>query len=271
MADTEQERSRIRYLPMYGCVSTGVIYLAIGSIAMLSFLQYRDGGADESSMLAILNDFTIGKIFIWIILLGTLSYIVWRVYESIADPYEYGGSTKGIMRRIGIGLSASADALIAYAAIRVLLGTNDIQKSGQPTEEREMVAALLQEPYGRWLITGIGIVVMITAIIQFVYGYTSGYKERGDMKHYRKLIQTTIHILARIGYSARGIIIGIIGFFFIRAGLTENARHIVNTDKAFDFIGDEVGHVYFVLVALGTMCYGLFMFALGSTYSASKK
>jgi hypothetical protein len=42
----------------------------------------------------------------------------------------------------------------------------------------------------------------------------------------------------------------------------------VNTDKAFDFIGDQVGHVYFILVAVGTIFYGLFMFALGITYDA---
>lgn len=74
-----------------------------------------------------------------------------------------------------------------------------------------------------------------------------------------------------MGYTARAIILGIIGFFFIKSGLTDNARYIVNTDKAFDFIGDHVGHVYFIGVAIGTICYGLFMFALGVAYDTNSK
>lgn len=56
----------------------------------------------------------------------------------------------------------------------------------------------------------------------------------------------------------------------IKAGITENARYVVNTDKAFDFIGDHIGHVYFILVAIATTCYGLFMFIQGIAYDTDK-
>jgi hypothetical protein len=45
---------------------------------------------------------------------------------------------------------------------------------------------------------------------------------------------------------------------------------VVNTDKAFDFIGDDVGHLYFIMVAAGTICYGLFMFVFGWYYDTDK-
>lgn len=76
--------------------------------------------------------------------------------------------------------------------------------------------------------------------------------------------------MAWSGYIARGIILGIIGFFLVKAGTTENATDVVNTDKAFDFIGDHVGHLYFIVVALGTICYGIFMIILGITYNTDK-
>lgn len=34
--------------------------------------------------------------------------------------------------------------------------------------------------------------------------------------------------------------------------------------------GDHVGHVYFILVAIGTICYGIFMLAHGMAYDAEK-
>jgi len=250
-------------------MATGVMYAAIGIIAILSFLKLRYGGADEASMMAILAEYVVGKIIIYILLLGTLSYIVWRFYETITDPYEYGSGLKGGLKRAGIALSTIADILIIYAAIRVLIGSGHFQSNGQPQEERAMVYKMLQKP-GQWLVIGIGLVYMLTAIIQLWYGITKGYRERVDIERFSSVFRHAVHVLAWVGYAARGIILGIIGFFFLKAGFTENAHYIVNTDKAFDFIGDHVGHVYFILVAIATICYGVFMCIQGIAYDTDK-
>jgi hypothetical protein len=270
MNNKEKKRHFAHYLAIYGCVSTGLIYLGIGVIAILSFLKIKHGGADEGSLLAFLNNYLMGKVFVWIILLGTVSYIVWRIFETAKDPYGYGKDIRGISKRTGIALSATADALIAFTAIQVIVGTANIMEDGQPHELRQMVGNVLQESWGDWLIIGIGVITSITAIVQFIYGVTKGYRERLDIDHFSPRKKNIVHILAWGGYSARGIILGIIGFFFIKAGITEEAQHVVNTDKAFDFIGTYVGHVYFILVAVGTIFYGLFMFALGATYDSDK-
>lgn len=260
----------MHYLPVYGSISTGMIYVSIGVIAMLSFLKIRDGGADESSMIAVLNDFLIGKILVWIILLGTISYITWRLYETFTDPYGYGKNVKGVAKRTGIALSTIADVLIVYASIRVLLGTGNIQVNGEPKEEQEMVSSMLQLNLGNWLVIAIGLLILVTAMVQWIYGITQGYKERMDIYKFNRLVKNIIHFLAWAGYFARGIILGITGFFFIKAGILENARYVVNTDKAFDFIGDDIGHIYFILIAIGTICYGVFMFVQGLTYDPDK-
>lgn len=270
MQSREKKKSKVRFLPIYGCISTGLIYTGIGVIAILSFLKIKQGGADESSLLAFLNNYVIGKVVVWIILLGTVSYIAWRIFETIKDPYEYGKEAKGIALRTGIALSTIADAFIAYSAIQVLLGTGNIQENGQPEAQRQIVGHMLQQNQGDLLIISIGVIISVTAVIQFYYGITQGYRERLDIAQFSKGIKILINFLAWVGYTARGIILGIIGFFFIKAGILENARYVVNTDKAFNFIGDHIGHLYFILVAVGTICYGLFMFALGATYDTDK-
>jgi heme/copper-type cytochrome/quinol oxidase subunit 2 len=265
----KKRKTIIHYLPVYGCMATGLIYAAIGTIAILSFLKVRHGGADEASMMAILAKYVIGKIVIWIILLGTLCYIVWRFYETFTDPYDYGKNWKGIIKRAGIALSTVADILIVYAAVLVLLGGAHFQTSGEPQEEQGMVHKMLNDQ-GQWPVIAIGLVYLATAVIQLWYGITRGYRERVDIERFSTFFRHTVHVLAWAGYAARGVILGIIGFFFIKAGVTENAQHIVNTDKAFDFIGDHVGHVYFILVAIATICYGLFMIAQGIAYDTDK-
>jgi heme/copper-type cytochrome/quinol oxidase subunit 2 len=260
----------IHYFPVYGCMSTALIYIAVGAIAILSFLKIRHGGADESSMLAIINDFLIGKIVIVIILAGLLCYVIWRFYEAFSDPYRYGRTISGLTKRVGICLSTIVDMMIAFTAIRVLVGNNQIMLDGQPREEQEMVEALLDDTWGSTVVFVFGVVVVVVAALQLWYGITKGYKERIDLEHFNKPVQTITHIFAWIGYLARGVILGIIGFFLIKSGATADATVVVNTDKAFDFIGDHVGHFYFIAVAIGTICYGLFMVMMGIAYDIDK-
>ena len=265
----KSHKTYIRYLPVYGCFSTGIIYVAVGTIAILSFLKIKHGGADESSLMEFLNQYLLGKVLVWIILLGTIAYIVWRIYESISDPYKYGNKPKGRAMRMGLALSTIPDALISYSAITILFGLDHIREDGEPRAERDLVNELLQDP-GAWFIIAIGSIILITGVVQLIYGVTKGYKERIDIAHFTTWKKRVIHWLADIGYVARGVIVGIIGFFLIKAGITKKSEHVVNTDKAFDFIGDHVGHVYFILLAIGTICYGLFMFSLAIAYDVDK-
>ncbi|MDT0642454.1 DUF1206 domain-containing protein [Zunongwangia sp. F363] len=256
----------IRYLPIYGCISTGVIYVAVGVIAILSLLRIKQGGASENSFLLSLSNYTFGNVLVFLILLGMLSYFAWRIYESVKDPYKYGSNWRGLGHRAGICLSSLADGLIAYSAFMVLLGLSEFEETGRPEQQREMIGGMLHKNWGEWLVISLGIVIMGTALVQLFYGMTRGYRERLDIARYRKEWKKLIFLLAKIGYLCRGIILGIIGFFFIKAGFTDNEQYVVNTDKAFNFIGDHWGKLPFALVAVGTVCYGLFMFAMGFTY-----
>lgn len=271
MAESKEKKFFVHYLPIYGTVSTGLIYTAIGVIAILSFLQIKEGGADEGSLLAFLNSFLVGKILVWAILIGTLCFIAWRIFEAFKDPYNYGNHKIGIARRIGIGLSSIADVLIAYSAIMVLFGISNLQETGEPDEEREMVGSMLQEGWGDVAVISLGVIICITALVQFYYGVTRGYRERLDIKRFSDNTKSLIHFLAWIGYLGRGIIIGIIGFFFIKAGILEDAQQVVNTDKAFNFLGENVGHLAFIVVAIFTIAYGAFMLFMAVTYDTDNK
>ena len=270
MANSKNNNSIIHYLPIYGCFSTAIIYISVGVIAILSYFKVKDGGADESSFVAYLDKYFIGKIVIWIILLGTVSYIIWRLYESIKDPYGYGNQLKGIITRWGIAFSTIADALIVFSTIQILLGAGNIQQNGDPIEQRKIVHNMLETIYGQPLLIAIGSIIVITSLVQLFYGVTNGYKERMDTENFSKALRKCIPPLAWLGFISRGIIIGIIGIFFIKAAILHDSNFIVNTDKAFNYIGEHIGHFYFILVALGTICYGVFTITLGIAYDCDK-
>lgn len=270
MQNNKKRNFIIHYLPNFGCISTGIIYGAIGVIAILSFFKLKDGGADESSLMAFLNEFLIGKIVVLIILLGTVSYIIWRIYETITDPYGYGNKLKGLGQRTGIALSTVADFLIVLVAVQSLIGAGNIHENGQPEEQRRMVQSILQKEEGTLYVIGIGIIIAITALVQLIYGVTRGYKERLEVEELNTFMKRVVHFLGITGYFSRGIILGIIAYSYLKAGFMNSGQYVVNTDKAFDFIGDNIGHIPFLLIAAGTICYGMFMFALGVSYDIDK-
>lgn len=265
-----RNRYFIHYLPVLGCIATGIIYAAIGIIAILSFLKVKDGGADESSFINLLSKYFAGKILIGIILVGSVSYIIWRFFESVNDPYHYGNKAKGLAKRIGIALSSVADALIVFTAFQSIFGTSSEADNGLPTEERAMIKEVLQMESGKLIVMVLGAIVAFTAIVQLIYGFTGGYKERLESEKFKPLNAKIIHLLGLYGYLARGIIIGIIAFFYLKAGFENNAQLVVNTDKAFDFVGDNIGHLYFILLAAGTIFYGVFMFILSVAYDTDR-
>jgi hypothetical protein len=154
--------------------------------------------------------------------------------------------------------------------VRILLGAGNIQTDGRPIEEQAMVENMLNHNWGTAVVMTIAVAILTSALVQFFYGISQGYKERVEMDRRSKLITHSIHGLAWYGYFSRGVILGITGFFLLKSGIEENAKEVVNTDKAFDFIGDHVGHFYFILIAVGTVCYGLFMWVQAFLYDSDK-
>jgi hypothetical protein len=267
---TKKQKPIIQFLGRFGIVSTGIIYVAVGFIAILSFLRLKQGGADEGSFLVYIDKFLAGRILIGLILSGMTGYIVRRWYEAFADPYKYGNQFTGIAKRTATGLSSIADGLVAFSAIQALWMKPTIDETGIPTAQREAAGKLIQEGGSPFLIV-IGVIICIVALVQASYMIMGHYKERMNLKTAGKVKGTIINLLGWAGHISRGIIVGIIGYFLIKSGSRKNPMFVVNTDKAFDFIGDHIGHTEFIAVAIGTVCYGLFMFAYALYFQPGKK
>ena len=65
------------------------------------------------------------------------------------------------------------------------------------------------------------------------------------------------------GYVARGVVLLIIGYFFLRAALHHNANEAIGTKEAFSFLQHTFGSVLMGVVAAGLIGYGVFMFVKG--------
>ena len=65
----------------------------------------------------------------------------------------------------------------------------------------------------------------------------------------------------KFGYMARGVVWLLIGYLFLKAAKNANPEEAGGTGSAFQFL-EEASYGSFLLgaVALGLLCYGVFMF-----------
>lgn len=260
------KKTLLRTLTLIGCFSTGIIYGSIGVIALLSFLKLKNGGADENSFFVLLDGFALGRILNWVIIFGAVCFIIWRFYEAFQDPYKIGSDAKAILLRTGAAFSSGADAFIALSALQAIFGQQKAPVTGEPILQRNVVAGLLKTDWGPTVVFITALVLLLTALVLAFYGLSKRFTESIKTSDFTKGWIYVIHGIAYAGYLSRGVILGVIGFFYLKAAIERNSSYVVNTDKAFDFIGDHIGHVVFVLIAIGTICYGLYMFVLGLHY-----
>jgi len=267
-----QRRKRntlLRMLTIVGCFSTGVIYIAVGVIAILSFFKLKEGGADESSFFVLLNTCIAGRILNWLIVFGAVCFIIWRFYEAFKDPKGIGKDAKGILVRTGAAFSSGADAFIALSVLQALFAKQKTPITGVPVQQRQFGNHLLESETGRTVLIAAGVIILITALVLILYGLSKRFTESIRSRDFTKKEKYIIHGIAYAGYFSRGVILSITGFFLIKAAIKNNSSYIVNTDKAFDFIGDHIGHVWFIVVAIGTIAYGVYMFILGLHFEIS--
>lgn len=270
MAVKERHKHFVHLLARYGCFSIGMVYLLVGSIAVLSFLKMSEDAADEARMVEVIMDVPLGEVLLWSIVVGLGGYIVWRVFEAVTDPYEMGGDSFGLAKRTGIALSGFGYAMVAYTAIQIMMGNSE----GSEQETQFFIAEVFTWTGGRWLVGLSGLVTALTGLVQFYYVIKGNYIQRIHMDAFSAGWAKVVHSLAWAGFCARGVLLLVLGYFSIKAAIQVDPQEVGDTDSAFNFIGaggSTLGDIAFMVVAFGTIAYGIFMFVFGIFHQFKKE
>ena len=257
-----------RPLARLGCVAIGTVYVLIGVLALLALAGIFIEAADEDRLIHVLRNLPGGTVVVWAIIAGAAGYVVWRGIEAWTDPYEFGTNPHGLLVRTGIALSAVGYAVLAYSAARiaaapVVRGRGEVAEA----QRQQTIANVLTWPAGDWIVGATGVVLLVMGVGQAVLLLRRSYTIEINLEDRTPAVRRAIHALAWYGYAARGVIIALLGYFLLRGGLSEDASRVGDTDTAFDTIGGGlIGDSAFFVVAVGTVAYGVFMYACALFY-----
>jgi len=87
-------------------------------------------------------------------------------------------------------------------------------------------------------------------------------KEAGMNDKTQKLMISS----GRVGYTARGLVVGVIAYLTINAAITYDASKSGGTQDAFTFIQNEFGTIVLGIIAFGTLAFGVFLIIKASEH-----
>ncbi|WP_349017757.1 DUF1206 domain-containing protein [Rhizobium sp. 32-5/1] len=145
------------------------------------------------------------------IAVGLGGFIAWRLVQAFANADGHPNTVKGYTIRTGMLISGITHlGLATFAASQALSSGSGTQSGG----EEAISAWVIAQPFGRYLLAGVGLAVIGAGVAQIMKGYRHGYRKYMDIP---ATAGTVIDWICLYGLVARGVIFVITGTFFCYA------------------------------------------------------
>lgn len=247
----------IERLARAGFAAKGVVYLLIGTLALLAAAGAGGETTDTRGALGVLLRQPLGRVLLGLLAAGLAGYALWRAVTALADP-EAGGRTgwKRIVVRIGYAASAFAHAALAWEAARLALA---LGSAGGDDGARDRTADLMAAPLGPWLVGFVALALAGYAVAQIRRGLRGDIDRQLDLGRLGADERRLVVRAARTGLVARGVVFLIIGGFLAKAALEHDPSEAGGLREALHFLREQP-YAPFLLggVALGLAAYGAF-------------
>lgn len=250
----------VRKIARIGMFAKGVVYVILG--VLTAMYAFGSGGqkAGKDSALQFVYQQPFGKVLLALLAIGLICYVVWRFIQAFRDPENKGDDKSGIGTRIGYAASGVLYGVFAFEAIRMLFSNGS--SGGGGDQKETIVSMLLGQPFGQILVGIVAVVFFGKAIYQIYRAVSGKFAKKVQDSELDHRVKDILRKAGYVGYIARGIVIGIIGYFFLRAAIEANPNEAGGTQQAFDFIQSSTawGTILLGIIAIGLACYGVFMF-----------
>jgi Domain of Unknown Function (DUF1206) len=249
----------------FGWIAKGVVYALVGVLAVPIAIQglqadrARDRGTQASQLGAVteIGQNSVGTIALWIIAIGLALYVLWRLV-SIMLPAD--NSAKAWVTRAGYLISALTYALLAWTAVSFAL--NARSANGKNTEDAKVerfTRDLMDMTAGRWLVGAIGVGVIGAGIYFLIKGVRASFRDELEPAGVGPVPHETIVTLGRVGWIGRGIVMGLVGWFLIRAAVEFRPSEAKGFDGSLREVTETaIGPFIVGVAAVGLIVYGLF-------------
>lgn len=239
-----------------GLVAYGVVHLMVAWLAVQLALGEKEESASNAGALHALAEQPMGGVLIWLVAVGMLLLVVWRLLEAALGYQGVSDDTKRWRKRATSLGKAVLYGVLAWSALKVALGDGSSGGTDSTT------AKLMNLPAGQLIVGAIGLAVIGYGGLLVFRGWTEKFTEHLDAQGQSGKDGSAYVLFGKVGYIAKGIAIGIVGGLFVYAAITHEAKKSGGLDQALQTVLEQpFGQVMLLAIAVGVGCYGLFCFA----------
>ena len=249
-----------------GWFAKGVVYLVAGVLALLVAAKAVDWSraatapnqeASPTGALKTIAQLSGGAVLMWALAMGMLIYAVWRLVSALLPG---GGDAEAAVKRIGYLVSAVIYTTFALTAIS-LARSAPASPDGNATVS-SLSDRIMAHSGGRILIGIAGAITVGAGLYRLAKGVRVDVSDELDLSGFSPQRRLWTKRLGAIGEIGRGIGIGLIGFFLVRAAVTYDTSQATGLDGALRRLATETwGLVVVVIVGAGFAAYGVFCLA----------
>ncbi|WP_426131769.1 DUF1206 domain-containing protein [Pararhizobium sp. PWRC1-1] len=248
-----QIQSPFQWLARSGYAARGTVYVLVSGLALFS--SFGGGKPDSKSALQVVLEQPLGRIWLGLIAVGLVGFIAWRVAQALANADGHPNTLKGLGVRFGLLISA-----VVYSSLAIYAASMAFNIGGQNGSEgeSELSAWLIDQPFGRYLLAGVGVAVVGAGIAQVIKGVGHGYRKYLDIP---STAGTAIDWICVYGLAARGVVFLITGVFFLYAAFVVDPDQAGGISDALAWVRQlPFGAVLYAVVAIGLLAFGLYGF-----------
>lgn len=242
-----------------GFVAKGVVYLITGVLAFLAAFNLGGQKAGKLGVIEFLEKQPFGKVILGALGIGLCCYALWRFIQSVQDPENIGNDGKGTIKRVSFFISGLIYLGLGFFSL--------LQAFSQAGNGGGSKSSMIPAEYQQYIFMVIGACLAGKSIYQFVKAYKGTFISKFNLKAMsdtgkRKFIKN----MGYAGLTARGILVGIIAYFFITASTSlggGSTDQMKGTANAFSFLQENSSGPWLMgIVAAGLACYGIYMFTM---------
>jgi hypothetical protein len=234
-----------------GYIAKGLVYLLIGILTFLYSVRAGGDLAGKSDIFTWVLARPFGRILLMLIGAGLACYAAWRWLYAFRNHEKK--TINKFRKGIAIGSSALTYTSVSLSAFLLAAGKSDSGHQGN----QKLAEWLITKPFGIFLIYLAAAILTGKAVYQ-LYQVVSG-KYKKHLTGLKQNVRSWLFPSCAFGIVARGIVLGILGYFLFNAGRSGNPKQAKGTEAAFRFIDVNYGEIILSGMALGIALYGIYM------------
>jgi hypothetical protein len=229
------------------------MYIVIGWIALQIAFGHTRQQADRTGALHELSSTALGKVALWVLVVGFIGMTLWRLSEAI---WPAGEGRKAGQRALALA-KAVLYAVIAYGVLKYALGLGAPQSSN--SQSVDLTATLMRYTGGKALVVVIGLVLIGAGLYLGYQAWRERFRRDMDLGRLSPRTRKTVEWLGRAGGVARGVVFITAGIFLVVAAVEAKPQQAKGIDSSLRALAaTPAGPWLLALVAIGLVMFGLF-------------